>query len=481
MPRDNTFTITLDKFYQGFSPLAHLNTLTETGNAGHASVMGNADILSDLLTQGPGLASLTNGTQAGAVTELINFILDKAVSADATYGIGATKLFQISSTAVTSSGTWPHAITGCTDGESVIDMGGNLYYFFNKASGADIGKYDLASTFTDNWGSTVPTGAAALQNAPHPAATKEDIIVFGNGRYLGTYIGGSNTLAPTKLDFKTGNEVADVIFHGNQWLVAVNGGTSGTNRNVGQIFTYDGGALSSILSDEAGVGFQRIGFLYELNGIVYVAYQDLSSTGGYKIGYLAGRQIKPLGYFTGSLPNFAQKTLYKNTILFISNALVYSAGAVIDEFPFQVSQFAGGGYSTVGALAAPFGTPMIASSQSTSYKLAKFSGFDTACSWKSIVFPLVSGANKAYIDSVTVLTKALGANARVDLTLEANQGVTTSNAMQVSTTGKTKHYFTATGLAGIEDFRVALSWANGSATNDAAIRKIIIQGHYLEA
>jgi len=476
MPKDNTFQIEITKFYQGASPAMHLNSLTEIGNAGHYSVATNIDVLTPgILTQGPALANLTAGTQAGAVTELINFIMDKAVSDSVTYGIGATKLFKITPSAVTSDATWPHAITNCTDGESCVDMGGVLYYFFNKSSGGDIGTFDLTSTFDDDWGSSTHK---ALQKAPHPSYAKEDIICFGNGQYLGTLVGA--TLNVEKLDFGSGNEVSDVIFSSNQWLVVVNNGITGTNRTIGQIYTYDGGALSSILADEAGVGVQRIGFIYELNGIIYIAYQDLSSTGGYKIGYLAGRQIKPLAYFTGSLPNFAQKTLYKHTILFLSSGSIYSAGAVIDELPFQLSQIADGGYATCGAIAAPFGTPMVASTDgATNYRLAKFSGYDTNCSWKSIVFP-VSGKHKGYIDNVTVFTSALGTNARCDLTLECNQGVTVSNSKSITGTGITRHFFTAFGLNSIEDVRVALSWATGSATNSADIRKIIINGHYTE-
>lgn len=480
MAQDNTFTISLKDYYVGLSPLAYLDSLTQKGNSGHASVMQNVDVLGEFMTQGPGLANLTNGTQAGAVTELINFILDKAVSSDVTYGIGATKLFKISSTAVTNDATFPHAITNCTNGESVIDMGGNLYYFYNKASGGEIGKYDLSSTFDDDWGSTTPNGAAAIQKAVHPSATKEDIIVFGNGQYVGTYIGGSNTLDVDKLDFGSGNEVADVVFSGNQWMIAVNSGVTGTNRNIGQIYLYDGGALSSILSDEAGVGFQKIGWLYELNGIVYVAYQDLSST-GYTIGYISGRQIKPLAHFTGSLPNFAQKTLYKHTILFLSSGAVWSAGAVIEEFPFSISQLADGGYATVGALACPFGTPMIASTDgATNFKLAKFSGFDVNCLWKSVVIPISQGRNKGFIDDITVLTKPLESGASATIKLEYNQAVSSSPAQTITTTGKTRHIFRVS-VPNIEDMRVFVDWSGGSATKDVEIRDIIIKGHYYQS
>jgi len=480
MAKDNKFSITFDKFYQGFSPMAFQNSLTEIGGGGHASSMQNVDVINgDYITQGPGLANLTAGTQAGAVTELITYIMDKAVTADATYAIGATKLFKLSSTAVTNDGTFPHTITSCADGESIQVLKGNLYAFYNTSSAGNILKYDLSSTFDDDWGSTTPTGAAALQKAPHPSAKKEDIMLFGNGRYVGTYIAETDTLAPTKLDFGNDAEVADCLFLNGLWYIAVNFGVTGTNRTEGQIYLYDGSTVSSTLADETGVGMQRIGFLYMINGVIYVAYQDLSST-GFIIGYIVGSQIKSLKRYTGTLPDFSQKTLYKNTILSISSNLVYSAGSLIDELPYQLSQIADGGYSTVGAIAAPFGTPMIASTESTNYKLAKFSGYDTACNWRSIVIPLSAGGMRGYIDNITVLTKSLGANARCDLIIESDQAATNSNTMQITGTGITRHTFSGIGLGQIEDFRVFLNWANGNATNDCAIRKIVVDGHFIE-
>lgn len=484
-PTDNTFVLTLKDFHVGMAPTAHLDSLTELGQSGHASVMTNCDILSrpKMLTQGAGLATLTNGTEAGAVTELINFILGIPVTTNVTYGIAATKLHQISATTVLNSGgVFPHAITGATSGNSLIQFQGALYYFFNKASGADCGKFDLTSTFDDDYFSTVPTGAAALQNAPHPVAVKQDLMVYGNGRYVGTFITTGVVLAPTKLDFGANTECADVAFHANQWWLAINSGVvnSTTDRASGQIYLYDGSAVSSILADEVAVGVQKIGFILPVNGVVYVAYQDISTTGGFAIGYVSGRALKPLRFFTGTLPTFAQKTLYKNTIAFISNGLVYSCGAVIEQLPIQISQLADGGFSTVGALAAPFGTPMIASTQSTSFKLAQFSGFDTACTWKSIIFPVIRGSHLGMIDKIIVLTKTLGASASATLIVEANQAASSSSTKTIATTGKRRHVFTNFALTGIEDFRIALNFAGGSASNDCAIRQMIVEGHFVE-
>lgn len=479
---DNTFRSVFENFEVGAAPLAHLDSLTEKGQAGHYSVATNVDVISKpgLLTQGPGLATLTNGTQAGAVTELINFILDRPVANDVTYAVSTTKLHQLSSTTVTNAGSFPHAITSATSGSSCIEFQGFLYYFFNKASGGECGRYDLSATFVDNYMSTVPTGAAALQSAPHPVAKKQDILLFGNGRYVGTFLFSTTTLSATKLDFGANTEVADVAFHSNQWWIAVNSGvTTGTNRASGQIYLYDGGAINSILSDETAVGVQQIGFIIPVNGVMYVAYKDLSSVSGFIIGYVAGRQLVPLRYFSGTLPTFAQKTLYNNTISFISNGKVWSVGAVTPQLPVQVSQHASGGFTTVGALAAPFGTPMVASTQSTSFKLAKFSGFDVVSAWKSIVVPTVNGRYKGYIDRIIVLTKTLGSGASCALTIERDQASAVSAVMTIAA-GKRRHVFTTPLPMAIEDFRVALDWAAGSASNDCAIRKIFVEGHWTE-
>lgn len=99
MPQDNSFELVFDKFYVGFAPAAHLNSLTEMGAAGSASSMIDCDILDPTyLTQGPELAILTNASEAGSLTEQINFILDVPPEDGITYGIGDTKLYQITPT-----------------------------------------------------------------------------------------------------------------------------------------------------------------------------------------------------------------------------------------------------------------------------------------------------------------------------------------------------------------------------------------------
>ena len=370
------------------------------------------------------------------------------------------------------------------EGESLVRLGDNLYGFYNKTSDGDIMKMPLNTEVIDaSWGST--EFSPALQKALHPVAAKEDIMVFGNGRYAGVYIDGV-ALDAQKLDFGEGSEVVDVVFHSNSWWIAVNYGEGKRS----QIYLYDPSAISNILSDETGVGDQKIGFLYVLNGIVYVAYDDASSD-GFNIGWLQGRQIKSLRSFSGSLPDHRQKALYKNTILFTSSTDVMSMGASVEQLKLQVSTLADGGHPVIGGIASPFGVPMIASSDNgANHRIAKFSGFSTNSNWKSIFHDVTSAKMLGKIQSIIVSTKVLGSGARCDLKLEGNQATQTadgdgnllfeSSEFEISGSGNSRHVFNTIDMQAVEDFRVVLSYANGNTERECPIRKITVLGNYVE-
>ena len=477
MAADTDFIIEFSGFYEGNSPLAHLDDKTFVGGKGQSSA-SQADIISKpgFVTQSPALADLTNGNQLGVVSELIRSILDQPTAVDTTYAIGTSKLFKLSSTTVASGGSpsWPQAVTDMTEGESVVRLKANVYGFYNKSSGGDILKMPLSTEVIDHdWGSTTDL---ALEIAPHPSAVKEDIMVFGNGRYLGVYVEGQAILDVQKLDFGEGSEVVDVVFHSNVWWIAVNFGEG----KRGQIYLYDGSAISNQLSDEAGVGDQSIGFLYVLNGIVYVAYEDKSSE-GFSIGYMSGRSIKPIRYFNGSLPDHRQKALYKNTIIFASSEDIWSCGAPVEQFPIQVSKLADGGHATVGGIASPFGIPLIASSDgSSNHRLAKFSGYSLDSNWKSVFSDVTADRRLGKVHTVIVATKPLETDARCDIKIEGNQGDIESSALVVTGTDKTRHVFRTINLPAVEDVRVVVDYANGNATNDCPVRKILLLGNFVE-
>lgn len=475
---DKEFAIEFSQFNQGQAPLAHLDTKTFVGNRGQSSEI-KADIISKpgFLTQSPALADLTNGNQSGVVDQLIRFILDRPTSTDVTYAVGTTKLYKLSSTTVASGGTpsWPQTISDMTEGESIIRVNDNLLIFYNKSSGGDIAALDLGDeSIDDDFGSDTD---AALEKAPHPTAVNGSTAVFGNGRYLGVFIDDvSPILDVQKLDFGKGAEVSDVVFHANSWWIAVNYADGKGSR----IFMYAGGATTNILDDEAGIGDQKIGFLHVHNGNIFVVYQDKTS-GVFAVGWLSGRSIKPLRYFSGSLPNHRQKALYKNTILFASSGDIWSCGASVEQLPIQISKLADGGHTTIGAIASPFGTPIVASSDgSSSHRLAKFSGYSTDSIYKSIFVDVTKRRWLGRVHTMIVSSKALGVNARCDITIEADQGDKTSTAMEYSGEGKVRGVFRSINLNAVEDVRIVIDYENGNAVNDCPIRKILLLGNFVE-
>lgn len=644
MPQDVDFVVEFSKFNEGLSPVAHLDPKTFVGDVGHAREM-KSDIVSipGFISQSPGLATLTNGDENGAVDQLIRFILDKPTAENVTFGLGTTKMFKITPSTVVNSG-WPRTITGMTEGESLVRLKDNLFIFYNKTTGGDISVLPLtnlnqirtpdvaandssigtdawtaATTLstaiaaldgdycyvtptvttetqylkvtdfdfaipsdativgisvqiskysdsdggditdskvrivkggtigttdkakTDNWSTTqayssyggqtdlwgetwtysdinstgfgVAISAIAdavgptayidhvkiavyytsgedgeiyeawgsisdqeLENAPHPSAAKEDIMTFGNGRYLGVYIQGDGTLDTQKLDFGSGAEVADVVFHANVWWIAVNSGEGKRS----QIYMYDGSALSNVLSDETGVGDQKIGFLYVLNGVVYVCYDDLSLP-GYSIGYISGRAIKPLRYFTGSLPDHRQKALYKNNIMFVSDNDVMLSGATVEQLPIQISKISSGGLANIGGIASPFGVPMIASYESTSYQIDKFSGLSVDSNWKSIFNDISKYGMLGRVHTIVVYTKKMETDARADLKLVGNQGEVESSEFEISLSkGETRVKITNIDLIATDDIGIEIDFANGHITNGCYIRKVVCLGNYVE-
>ena len=468
----------------GFAPSWYnAGTYPSYGNKNHAGAMTNIDITAPgFLTQGPGLASLTNGTQAGVVTTLINSILDEAVSSDVTYAIGGALLHKLSSTTVSSGGSpsWPRtidkaAVTG-EDGEDVCVYQGNLYYSYNHSGTAgDIGKYDLTSTFDDDWGSTVPSGFAALQGAvPHQMIVGgNDVMYIANGRYIASYDG--TTLMPQALDLPTGSVIQSIGWASdNLWMVANRPNITGSNKNTASIYFWDGTTTS--WSEEIKI-MGYAGGCHVRNGVLFFFYQDVTSTGGYKLAYVNGSHIEDVANFPGSLPEYGQITDYKDFLLWASGGLLYAWGSGDKDLPVRLYQLADGGYSTVGALACPFGTPMVASTESTNYKLAQFSGYDTACTYKTLMFDVTGETGLSRLSTVVWNFEQLASGASMVWSLVSNNGKTVyADTISYSKLGAaTSCVYELNGLLA-ENFRIEMNFASGSTSNPVKVKNVKVYG-----
>lgn len=468
----------------GFAPAWYKETYPSFGNRNQLATMVNIDMTNPgYITQGPGLANLTNGTQAAAVTTLIKGATDYAVTSDLAYGVGGSKVYSFSSTTVTNGATFPHTIdksgvTGET-GEDVALFQGNLYYSYNYTSvvAGDIGKYDLASTFDDDWGSTVPSGAGVLVGGvPHPMRVGlNDTMAIGNGRYVALYDG--TTFQPQALDFPTGSVVQSLAWNSDRWWIAVNNTSlSGSNKVSSSIYVWDGTTNSWEMEIKL---MGSVGGLHVKNGILFVWYQDITSTGGYKMGYVSGSNITDLANYTGGLPAFYQITDYKDFIIWNSNGLIFAYGSGDKDLPVRLFQLADGGYSTVGCVVCPFGTPIIASNESTSYKLAKFSGYDTTSSGATLMFDTTGKDAKvpSTLNCIRFNFEKLTSGARLDWTLVNNQGVTLhSDIISFAKLGAVSSKLYNLNNKVLENFQITFNYSNGSTSATVALKNIKCYG-----
>lgn len=475
------WSLTIPNFNGGFAPGYWLGQYPTYGNKNMAGDMQNAEIFNpSYITQGPGLASLTNGTEAGVVNALIKGITDYAISAGYAYAIGGARLHRLSLYDTVHNGvTWPHTIahTGYTSvvGEDVAYYQSNLYYSFVHSTAGSLGRTDFA-TFDDDWINSEPTGKTSLTTNPHPMCVGgNDFLYIADGYKVGSYDGNTTTYTATDLDLPNNAIIADLCWTSNRlWVAANQPGVSGTNKNISSIYTYDGN--SSSWEDEIRVG-GRIGALQVKNGTIFVFYEDITSPGGYKLGYVNGTSIVDVAHFKGALPAYYQVTEYKNHLLWSCNGLIWAWGSPGVDLPVAVSQVADAGYATGGGLACPFGTPLTASTEAASYKIAKFSGYDVNSYWYSLCFDATAGGRKSIIDRLKFNFNHLEKNARLDWTLKNEKGTNLKSGTIAFTTSGAISSLDFYPKAECENFRLELSWAQGSLTNPVSIRSIRIDGH----
>lgn len=477
------WSITIES-YGGFCPAWFRNSYPTYANKDQASDMKNVDITDpNVLTQGPKPTDLTNGNESGAVTTLISSILKTAVTSGITYAVGGNKIYKLSNNEVTNDGTYPITIDkGGVTGENATDLvyyKSAVYVFYNYTGGGDIGKLDItADTLDEDWGSTVPTGATTLEEAPHYAINGgDDVVYFTNGKYVGKIDG--TTLDTQALDFWENAQTVSLAWNLNRVYIAVNRpNIAGSNFNQSGIYKWNG-VSSSWEGDPIEVS-GKIGALYTKNGIVFVWWQDATDSWGYWFGYVSGSTLVPLRRYSGSLPNQAQVGEWRGFICWMSDEKFFIWGASDVDIEVALSHYGSAKYSTnVGAMASPFGNVLIASSDGTHYSLAKLGGYTTDAYWKTKVFKVNLAGWKSQIDLIQVETEPLSTGARVDFVLTYDKGKSTKNLSSImySTENKTLHKILDKSIE-VEDFRLDIDWSNGSETNPVKIRTINIEGHW---
>jgi hypothetical protein len=471
--------------FEGLTPAFWEDSYPTIGNKGHASSLTAVDLTNpNILTQGPGLADLTLGTNNGVLATNLRGIQKISLNGTHAYAVGGNKLYKFTSSAMISDGNFPHTIdkavvTGET-GEDVCEYQGNTYYSYDYGTAGDIGQLTGAATFDDDWMSTIPTGAAALQGGvPHQMIVGgDDTMYITNGRYIASL--RTTTFVDKDLDLPVGEVAMGIGYTGNRIWVATNRpNVSSTVQAESSVYVWDGTSDSWEFQVKV---FGRVGSVYIKNGVVFIFYQDVSFAGGYKLGIVSGTSIKDLTFFTGGLPLFYQITEHKNHLLWIAGDDIWAYGAATNDLPTRAFKYAKTGYTTPGGLTNVFGVPMVSSTDGASaYRFAKFSGYTVSATWNSINLDLYTGTQKSYIAKISIFTDPLQTGAKLTGTMSVNYGSVTKNLEDITydsaNPNKTRHIVVDNSIE-VETLRLDLSWAGGSTTNPVKIRKIIIDGYY---
>ena len=155
-----------------------------------------------------------------------------------------------------------------------------LFYIHNLAAVGNIGQYNLAiynsQVFDDDWGSTVPAGAGALQKADHPNLTWKSYLWIGNGRYLCRFdgqTGANGTLDLTKLTLSQESEITSLFQTQNYMGICVQ-----NNSNYGSEVLFWDGHSDDYIYKISLPGIIKITSSKNVNGIVYLTVLDRDST-----------------------------------------------------------------------------------------------------------------------------------------------------------------------------------------------------------
>jgi len=457
------WTLNLNSPFGGYSPAYWTNSYSSIGNSNQANAMVSIDLTDpNVLKQGTGLAVIDTGTNPVGT---IKGIMHNVASANKTYGISATKIYDITATTLTEKSP-DEAITG---GEDICLYGDKLKFSHDN----DIGSADNPwANSNQNWWTTTLSGSALQSGEVHQllVAGTTGLMTVLDGSWVGSWDGTADG-GTTQKAFDTQDSdihlVSQVYNQNRFWFAGNKPNVAG--RNEASIFVWDGNSDSwdSKINIDG-----KVGALFVKNGITFVIYTKNLSDTVCTLGYVDGTRITDALNYYGSLPSWYQVCEYKDFKLWASGTdlMAYGGGDLnISTRLFKLGTCGAGG------LANPFGTPITAAAA----KLYKLSGYTKTSSWYSPLFDVTGNFRKSRIDKIKFNFDKLETGARVDLTLKNNAG-TSLRTNTVSFTGDgaitTKDWYPAVDA---ENFQLQLNYANGSTSKTVAIRNIKVEGHYI--
>ena len=259
-----------------------------------------------------------------------NSVIDAMQKNGVVYGtdaftVGGDKLHKMAilTTTLTNDATFPHTISAHGGHSGVVSSDIVLYYIgatryafysWNDGNDGDVGRFDLTSTFDDDWMSTVPASAAVQSTInPHPMIVgADDILYIANGRFLNALdgqTGANGTYSAARLTLPTDSVITSFAKTGDNLV----------------IFAYKSSSSSS-------------GSYYK--GECYAYFWDYSSEDPWKVVPIPGNYVNGGFSMSGTVGCFVQgaaallNSSGKQSRLFMYDGSVFSPKVgFIDNIP----------------------------------------------------------------------------------------------------------------------------------------------------
>lgn len=312
-------------------------------------------------------ASPANATNASVVDGIMR---NATVVSPYAYGVAGTKVHQLdlSNNTVTNGATFPHTITA-HGGHSTVASENDIvsyyigttkyvFYSWNDGTDGDVGRYDLATTFSDSYMSTTAASGAVLKNKPHPMIVGDNNILYiGNGKDVASFqgqTGANGTFNSSAIDLPNDYVITSFAKTYNYLVIYAYKESAGGSfyRGESTAFFWDCSSPSFTLSYPLMGNYVNGGFSY--NGTVgcFVNGRNpaVTFTKPSKMLLFNGTIFETIMAFPEDIPGNGGVEVGDDGVTFNAAGTIYQYGTPHIGFDKAINKISAGSGSTVGGM-----------------------------------------------------------------------------------------------------------------------------------
>lgn len=290
------------------------------------------------LNPGPNPSVATNNSVI--TTAIVNGVAYN----DIAYLVGGALLheFTPATNVVTNAGSFPHTISAHGGHATVVstdicraNFGGTEYIFYswNDNTDGDIGRLTPASTFDDDFMSTVPTAAAALSINPHPMNASRGELFIGNGSKISSYDG--TTFTDTRLNLQNGFVAQAIIATQNYLVIFASKNTTSLSsyRSESKAFFWDYASSTYTFDYPIDGNLVTAAFIYKGLPACFTAGRSVlnNEAKSNKIQIFTGNEFSTVVAFKETAPGIGGVEVVGDIIRWNSAGTVMQYGSPFDD------------------------------------------------------------------------------------------------------------------------------------------------------